>query len=202
MNRKVREPIIEIIATVVMVANLLLILGSRVDDNLRNQVKEDVFEKFRREVEVSPIVAEFQDIENIAWKVTCQPELEGEVLSRTYEQIFTFNVNLAVEVSVVENLHGDLVLSVINFFEFCITNVDVLFNIFPRQRDALVDATTDARHEHPVTNRDGDAEESNEEPVRVEPAAVDEREDALDHVGHTEDERSEMVIRERAAALG
>lgn len=83
MNRKVREPIIEIIATVVMVANLLLILGSRVDDNFRNQVKEDVFEEFRREVEVSPIVAEFQDIENIAWEMTCQPELESEVLSRT-----------------------------------------------------------------------------------------------------------------------
>jgi hypothetical protein len=49
-----------------MVANLLFILGSRVDDNLRNQVKEDVFEEFGREVEVGPIVAEFQDIENIA----------------------------------------------------------------------------------------------------------------------------------------
>lgn len=100
-----------------------------------------------------------------------------------------------------ENLHGDLVLSVIIFFEFFIPNVDVLFNIFPRQRDALVDATTDARHEHPVTNCDGDAKESNEEPVRVEPAAVNEGEDALDHVGHTEDERSEVVVRERAAAL-
>jgi hypothetical protein len=59
MNHKVRVPIIEIIATIVVVANLLLILGSRVDDDLRNQVKEDVFEEFRGEVEVSPIVAEF-----------------------------------------------------------------------------------------------------------------------------------------------
>lgn len=76
MNRKVRSPIIEIITTVVMVANLLLILGSRVDDNLRNQIKEDVFEEFRCEVEVSPIVAEFHNIEDIAWKMTCQLELE------------------------------------------------------------------------------------------------------------------------------
>jgi hypothetical protein len=134
--------------------------------------------------------------------MTCQPELETEVLPRTYEENFTFNVNLAVEISVVENLHGDFVLSVIVFFELFIMNVDVRFNIFSRQRDALVDASTDARHEHPVTNRDGDTEESNEEPVRVEPAAVDEREGALNHVGHTEDERSKMVVRERAAALG
>ena len=76
MNRKVCSPIIEIITTVVMVANLLLILGSRVDDNLRNQIKENVFEEFRREVEVSPIVAELQNIEDIAWKMTCQLELK------------------------------------------------------------------------------------------------------------------------------
>lgn len=116
MNCKVRPPIIEIITTVVVVANLLLILGSRVDDNLRNQVKEDVFEEFRREVEVSPIVAEFHNFEDVAWKMTCQFELEAEVLLRMCEQSFTFKVNLAVEISVVENLHGDLVLSVIIFF--------------------------------------------------------------------------------------
>lgn len=201
MNCKVRSPIIEIVTTVVVVANLLLILGSRVDDNLRNQVKEDVFEEFRREVEVSPIVAEFHNFEDVAWKMTCQLELKAEVLSRTYEQDFTFKVNLAVEICVVENLHGDLVLSVIIFFKLFITNVDVLCNIFPRQLYALVDATADVRHEHPITKRDGEAEESNEEPVRVEPASVDERKGALDHIGHAEDERSEMIVRERAAAL-
>ena len=77
MNCKVCSPIIEIITTVVMVADLLLILGSRVDDNFRNQIKEDVFEEFRREVEVSPVVAEFQNIEDIAWKMTCQLELKS-----------------------------------------------------------------------------------------------------------------------------
>jgi hypothetical protein len=87
MSHKLRSPVIEIITTVVMVANLLLILGSRVNDNLRNQIKEDVFEEFRREVEVGPIVAEFQDIKDIAWKMTCQPKLEAKVLSRMYEQI-------------------------------------------------------------------------------------------------------------------
>jgi len=44
MNHKLRAPIIEIITAVVMVANLLFILGSRVDDDLRDQVKENVFE--------------------------------------------------------------------------------------------------------------------------------------------------------------
>ena len=152
-------------------------------------------------MEEGKIMAEFQNIEDIAWRMTCQPGLEAKVLPRTYERSFTFNVNLAVEISVVENLHGDLVLSVIVFLEFFIVNIDVRFNIFSRQRDALVDATTDARHERPVTNRNGNAEENNEEPVRVKPAAVDEREDALDHIGHAEDKRSEMVVRERAAAL-
>lgn len=65
MKHKARAPIIEIITTVVMVANLLFILGGRVDDNLRNQVKENVFEKFRCEVEVGPIVTVLQDIENV-----------------------------------------------------------------------------------------------------------------------------------------
>lgn len=80
-------------------------------------------------------------------------------------------------------------------------NVDVLFNIFLGQLDALVDATTNARHERPVTKRDGEAEESNEEPVRVKPTTVDKREGTFDHIGYTEDERCEMVVRERAAAL-
>jgi hypothetical protein len=65
MNDILCAPVVEIITTVVMVANLFFILGSRVDDNLRNQVKEDIFEEFGREVEVGPIVAEFHNIENI-----------------------------------------------------------------------------------------------------------------------------------------
>jgi len=44
MNHKLRAPIIEIITAVVMVANLLFILGSRVDDDLRDQVEENIFE--------------------------------------------------------------------------------------------------------------------------------------------------------------
>lgn len=100
-----------------------------------------------------------------------------------------------------ENLHGNLILFMIERFEFVIVNVNVFFNIFPRQRDALVDAGTNAGHEHPIADRDRDAEESHEEPVCVEPATVDEWEHALDNIGHTEDEGSEMVVGERAAAL-
>ena len=51
-----------------MVANLLFILGGRVDDNLRNQIQENIFEKLRCEVEVGPIVTVLQDIENVTWE--------------------------------------------------------------------------------------------------------------------------------------
>ena len=82
MNYKLRAPVIEIITAVVMVTNLLFILGSRVNDNLRNQVKENVFEEFRCEVEVGPIMAEFHNVENVAWeKMTCQPELKTEAVT-------------------------------------------------------------------------------------------------------------------------
>ena len=64
-----------------MLANLLFILGRRMDDNLRNQVKENVFEKFRCEVEVGPIVAVLHNIKDITWeKMTCQPKVETEAI--------------------------------------------------------------------------------------------------------------------------
>ena len=40
-----KEPRVEVVAPVVVVSDLVLVLGLRVDDDLRDQVGKDVFEK-------------------------------------------------------------------------------------------------------------------------------------------------------------
>jgi len=40
-----KEPRVEVVASVVVVSDLVLILGLRVDDHLGNEVSEDVFEQ-------------------------------------------------------------------------------------------------------------------------------------------------------------
>lgn len=53
--------------TVVMISYLFFILALGVHHDLRNQLSEDVFEKFRRKVERGPIMAQLHDFEHIAY---------------------------------------------------------------------------------------------------------------------------------------
>lgn len=48
-----------------MPANLLLILALGVDDDLRKEAREDVFEELGCEIEGSPVVSLFHDFQHV-----------------------------------------------------------------------------------------------------------------------------------------
>lgn len=56
-HARTKEPGIEVVATVIVVPNLVLILAARVADNIWNKGEEDVFEHFKCKVERGPVVA-------------------------------------------------------------------------------------------------------------------------------------------------
>ena len=50
-----------------MVANLLLVLISRMEDNVRNQLEQDMLEVFHSHSKVGPVMSPFQNIENVTY---------------------------------------------------------------------------------------------------------------------------------------
>jgi hypothetical protein len=68
---RTQEPGIEIIAPVVVLADLGEVLVAGVEDDVGDELGEDVFEEGGREVEDGPVVALFHDFEDVA----CQKEI-------------------------------------------------------------------------------------------------------------------------------
>ena len=106
----------------------------------------------------------------------------------------TLEVDLAVKVGVVEDLHRDFSLSVIISFKIEVLYFDILFDILPGQDDLFVYAGTNSRHDRPVNDSEWETHDEDKEPVSVEAAAVDQREDTLDEPGHTEDNGGQVVV--------
>ena len=52
--------------TVIMASNLFLVLGLRVDNNLRNKDSKHVFEQLQREGHFGPVMALLKDVQNVA----------------------------------------------------------------------------------------------------------------------------------------
>lgn len=52
--------------TVIMFANLSLVLGACVHDNIRQEFREEELEELGGEVELCPIVSLFQNFQNVA----------------------------------------------------------------------------------------------------------------------------------------
>lgn len=50
-----------------MVADLLLILGLGVHDDLGKHLGKDVFEEFGSEDHLGPVVARLEDVKDVAW---------------------------------------------------------------------------------------------------------------------------------------
>ena len=84
------EPAVEIITTVVVVSDLLLILTTGVHDDLWYHSGQEEPEEAQGEAEVCPVVSVFHDLEGV-----------------------TFEVNKTVKVHLVEGLHWNLVLATV-----------------------------------------------------------------------------------------
>lgn len=78
-------------------------------------------------------------------------------------QDVSLEVDLALKVGIVEDLHGHL--EGVLLLERGILDGDVSVQSLAWQDTLFVDSRTDVAHERPVTNGDGEAENGNEEKV-------------------------------------
>ena len=108
--------------------------------------------------------------------------------TRGVETQNTVEVDLSIEVRVMEDLHGNFFLSVIEGLEFIVLDGDVLLDIFARQNDLLVLAFPVHGCYCPVGDYDRDTKDDDEEDIGLESTTVDDGENALDDKGHAEDE--------------
>ena len=113
----------------------------------------------------------------------------------------TVEVDLALKVRVVEDLHGNFFLSVIEGLEFIVLDGDVPLDILARQNELLVLAFPVHGCHRPVGDYDRDTKHNDEEDIGLETAAVDDGENALDDKGHAEDEDGEGCVEFPSARL-
>lgn len=113
----------------------------------------------------------------------------------------TVEVDLAVEVRVVEDLHRDLLFAVVLCLELGVVNRDIFLHMPTRKLDLLVLARAVSAHDRPVCDGDGHAEQNDHEDVGLQPAAVDEGKHALDEPWNNNDRSSQLDIGEVAIAF-
>ena len=106
----------------------------------------------------------------------------------------TFEVNFALKIRVMEDLHGNLFLSFVKLLQFGVLDVDIFLNVLARQHDFLVPATTVNTVESPVANSCGSARQKEHEKVGFEPSIFDNREEALDDIRNDDEEGSKMIV--------
>ena len=94
-----------------MISNLLLVLRFRVDDDFRNEGEEDVFEELGSHDVACPVVSVLHHVEHVPYAT--HNERESEYRSRCESEKLTLDLNFAVEISVVEDLHRNLGLAVV-----------------------------------------------------------------------------------------
>lgn len=63
-----QEPLVEIVTSVIMIPDLILVLAFRVEDDIRDELSEDVSEVIGGEGEGGPVVTVFHLFENVAWE--------------------------------------------------------------------------------------------------------------------------------------
>ena len=103
--------------------------------------------------------------------------------TRGVETQTTFEVDLSVKVRVVEDLHGNFFLSMIESLEFTVLDGDVLLDILARQNDLLIIAFPVHGCHCPVDDYDRDSKDDDEEDIGLESTTVDDGENALDTKG-------------------
>lgn len=189
-----------------MATNLFLILFLRVGNYLGEEYSEDIFEKFRGESHASPIVPVFQDIQHVAYVVQKKEKKKGDGRSATCQVNIntkhTIEVYFSFKVRVVEDLHGNLVLALVQFLHFDVLNGNILLNVLAGEKNLLVLSTAIHAVQSPVRDSGGDTGDDQEEEVGLETTATDERKEGLEEVGNDDHASCEVNIVECAIALG
>lgn len=110
------------------------------------------------------------------------------------DEFFTLDVDFAFKVRVVEELHGDLCLSLVLCLEFGILDVHVLFDVLSGEDSIVANSEVESTHQEPVADRRRESSDEEEEDIaRLEGEVGDE---AGEEVGHDEDESRELQVAE------
>src|SRR5882762_4247002 len=115
--------------------------------------------------------------------------------------VLTFELNLAIKVRVVEFLHWDLLLAMVLSLKDVVLNRDVLLNVLAWRLDLGVLPPPIHTHKRPVPNRNGYSQKQHHEHIGLEPAAVDNGQDALDKPRNGKDSGSELDVGEGPIAF-
>lgn len=176
-----------------MVTNLVFVLGLRVEDDVWNKLRENIFEQLKARV--------------LGWdnKVHEDPtDLGGKFKSSPVVPVLhdiqdiTFKVNFLVKVRVVENLHRNLPVLVL-FLQFLILEVEIVADGFTRKLDLFIHSLSEFGFKSPVSDSDGDTEEDDKEPVGF--PAIGQRKETLDDPWAKDNGSRELVVGEGCAAL-
>lgn len=122
-----------------------LTLGTSVEKHLGDEAKQEMLEKAGGELEVGPVMTVLEALQSIALKV-----------------------NLAVEVFLVEDNHGDLALSTVSGAIMLAVEVQIMLNRKATVLGLLGLARRDGGSDSPKGNEDGNASEESKEDGGIE----------------------------------
>lgn len=171
-HARAEEPGVEVVTAVVVVADLFLVLRTSVHDNLRHHTSKEEPEERQSETEVGPIVTVLHDLKGVA-----------------------VEVDIAVEVLLVESLHGDLRTAVVLGAVGLLVELEVVLNGGTRVASLLVLAGSVAGSNGPEGHQDGNGSQETKEDPGLEATT-----DLVGHVGgDTAEETEQDIVVERLA---
>ncbi len=149
---RAKEPLVEVVSSVVVVLNLSLVLLGSVHKNIGDEVEEDVVEKRPGELHGTPVPAVLEEL------------VEGHL-----------GFDLGGKVGIVEGLVRDLLVTVVLLAELRVLDVHVEFEGLAGKLNLFVDTRAVGGHDSPVGDGDGSTKEGAEEQVAepAEPLRVD-----------------------------
>lgn len=126
---------------------LIRTLGSRVHDQLRDHAKQEVLDQAKGEAEVGPVMAELQNVQAVA-----------------------LEVDVAIEVLLVESLHGNL-LATVGLTVLCLVELKVCLDGLARELGLLVLAGGIFGGDNPESGEDRQVNDQSEEDPCLQPSA-------------------------------
>jgi hypothetical protein len=183
-----------------MIPNLFLILALGVHDDFGKHLGQDVFEQLGGELEASPAVSLFQYIQH----VTCSASLGSaeEQNGAPTERELTIELVFSVKVSVVEDLHGDLLLVVVLDLEVRVIGDDEFLDVNGGDGNLLVLPLAIDTHESPIPNSQRNPEDSDKEDIRFESAIANDGQNTFQHPRNAEDDGGQVEVVEVPVTLG
>lgn len=140
-----QEPRVKVVTTVIVVSDLLLVLGSRVQDDLRKHSGQEELEQRKSETEAGPVVSVLHGIQTIA--------LEG---------------HLSIKEELVESLHWDLVVTAVLFGELGRVELEVVFHSAVGEFNFFIQTRRVGRSHGPESHENGDNKDQEEQHKTLE----------------------------------